>query len=177
MMLVFLIGFMACGKSTIGGKLKKIRKDAVLIDTDNVIEQRAGMSVGEIFDQFGEEYFRKLESDLLGELIEQGRDRDYIVSTGGGLPMWGDNMERMNGAGATIYISRTAENIASRLSMQGRQKRPKLRGLNDSELIEYMAHNINLRDEVYRKSQLIIDAVPLSDSDILSVITNFIDHR
>lgn len=168
---------MACGKSTIGRKLKRIREGATLIDTDSVIEERAGLSVGEIFSRYGEEHFRALESELLTELIEGDTSHDYIVSTGGGLPMWGDNMERMSGAGATIYISRTAENIASRLSANGRERRPKLRGLSDSELVEYMAHNISLRDAVYRKAQLTIEAVPLSDSEILRMITNFVDNR
>ncbi len=120
-MLIFLIGYMGCGKSTIGRKLSK-RLKWTLIDTDTKIEQREGVSIGEIFDREGELRFREMERECVEELVQDGRD--VIVSTGGGLPIWADNMELLNRVGETIYISRTAENIASRLSVAGREKRP-----------------------------------------------------
>lgn len=169
-MLIFLIGYMGCGKSTIGRKLSS-QLGWDLVDTDSLIERQEGMSVGEIFDRHGESYFRRLEQGVVDEMVTTGRD--LIVSTGGGLPMWEDNMARINSVGETIYISRTAENIASRLSAHGRAKRPKLRGLSDEELVEFMAKNIASRDGVYREAKLIIEAVPLSDTQILDVI---IDH-
>ncbi len=173
-MLLFLIGYMGCGKSTIGRKLSS-RLDWDLIDTDAMIERREGISIGEIFDTRGEEYFRGAEQSILTEIIERGRD--CIVSTGGGLPMWGDNMSVMNSAGESIYIHRTAENIASRLSPRGRAKRPKIRGLSDEELVAYMSENIALRDPIYRQSSLIIEAVPLSDDQILDTIVEHIKSK
>ncbi len=166
-MLIFLIGYMGCGKSTIGRKLSA-RLGWDLVDTDHLIEQRAGVSVGEIFDKYGEDRFRDMERGVVEDLIARGGD--CIVSTGGGLPMWGDNMELMNGAGRTIYLCRTAENIASRLSANGRARRPKLRGLTDDELVEFMSKGIAMRDATYRKAQMVVDAVPLSDSRILDII-------
>ncbi len=173
-MLLFLIGYMGCGKSTIGRKLSS-RLGWDLIDTDAMIERREGMSIGEIFDTHGEEHFRGLEQSVLAEIIERGRD--CVVSTGGGLPMWGDNMSVMNGAGESIYIHRTAENIASRLSPRGRAKRPKIRGLLDDELVAYMSENIALRDPIYRQSSLIIEAVPLSDGEILDLIVERVEAK
>lgn len=79
----------------------------------------------DIFHYAGEEYFRKAERGMLEQLIASGDD--LVVSTGGGLPVWADNMARMNGAGLTVYIRRSAEQIAARLSPHGRWKRPKLR--------------------------------------------------
>ncbi len=170
-MLIFLIGYMGCGKSTIGRKLSS-RLKCDLVDTDHMIEERAGMSISEIFAVHGEEYFRELEYETLMELIEN--DKSCIVSTGGGLPLWGDNMEVMNASGCTVYIRRTAENIASRLSPHGRAKRPKLRGLSDEELVAFMSKNIAERDNVYRKANHIIDAVPLPDSAILDTIVSYL---
>ncbi|MFI3258914.1 MAG: shikimate kinase [Rikenellaceae bacterium] len=172
-MLIFLIGYMGCGKSTIGRKLST-RLGWSLVDTDALIEQRAGMSVGEIFDRYGESRFREMEQELVAELVQDGRDR--VVSTGGGLPMWGENMEMINRAGETIYIARTAENIASRLSPHGREKRPKLRGLSDEELVEFMAENIAQRDPTYRRAKLVIEAVPMSDYQILETIKEHIKN-
>ncbi len=168
-MVVFLVGYMGCGKSTIGRKLSS-RLGWRLVDTDHLIEERAKESVAQIFDKYGEEYFRELEREVLLELAQS--EEPCIVSTGGGLPMWRDNMEVMNGAGVTVYLRRTAENIASRLSPFGRDKRPKLRGLSDEELVVYMNENIALRDPVYMRANLVIEAVPLVDGLILDKIVD-----
>lgn len=170
-MLIFLIGYMGCGKSTIGRKLNQ-RLGWKVVDTDKIIEQNEGCTIAQIFDLKGEEYFRQAERDVVAKLSLQSED--CIVSTGGGLPIWGDNMSMLNDAGVTIYINRTAENIASRLSANGRYKRPKLRGLNDEELVEFMATNIAQREQTYKKAELVIDAVPLSDDEILSIIIKHI---
>ncbi len=174
-MLIFLVGYMGCGKSTIGRKLST-RLGWRLIDTDSYVEQRAGMSIAKIFETHGEERFREMERAALEAVIES--KESCVVSTGGGLPAWGDNMELMSRAGVTIYLSRTAENIASRLSAAGRAKRPKLRGLSDEELVQYMSENIAQRDPIYRRSTLTIDAVPMGDGRILDRIIEFaIDKR
>ncbi|MFI3282007.1 MAG: shikimate kinase [Rikenellaceae bacterium] len=170
-MLIFLIGYMGCGKSTIGRKLTQ-RLGWKLVDTDRVIEQNEGCTVAEIFDSRGEEYFREMERGVVDTLSHQSDD--CIVSTGGGLPIWGDNMELLNRVGVTVYLNRTAENIASRLSANGRYKRPKLRGLNDEELVQFMSENIALREPTYKKATLVIDAVPLGDDAILDIIVKHI---
>ncbi len=165
---------MGCGKSTIGRKLSQLM-GWPLLDTDQQIEQEQGCSVSEIFEKKGESYFRILEQSLVERLSTQSSN--VIVSTGGGLPIWGSNMELLNEAGVTVYIKRTAENIASRLSPNGRYKRPKLRGLDDRELVVYMADNISQREPTYLRAKLVIDAVPLEDRAILERIVNYIDGQ
>ena len=84
--------------------------------------------------------FREIERTVLEEtILREGR---AVISTGGGLPTWSDNMECMNRAGLTVYLRRTPEQIARRLSPYGRQKRPRLRGLNDDELVAFMTRAI-----------------------------------
>ena len=114
---LFLVGYMGCGKSTIGRKLAQ-RIGADFVDTDNRIEDLEGAQVFDIFRYQGEGYFRKCERMVLEELVDE---EAVVVSTGGGLPTWEDNMARMNEVGETIFLRRTAENIASRLSPYGRQ--------------------------------------------------------
>ena len=169
-----MIGYMGCGKSTIGRKLSKLT-GWQLLDTDHEIEQQQGCTVAEIFEQRGEEHFRELERELVERLTLQ-RDH-YVISTGGGLPTWGENMELLNSAGVTVYIRRTAENIASRLSAHGRHKRPKLRGLDDKELVRFMSENISQREPIYQRAKLVIDAVPLTDDEILSAILRYADGQ
>ncbi len=166
-MLLFLIGYMGCGKSTIGRKLSK-RLRWRLVDTDAEIEQREGATISEIFATRGEDAFRLMERECVERLAAEGEN--VIVSTGGGLPIWGDNMAMLNSLGETIYIARTAENIASRLSPGGRERRPKLRGLSDEELVEFMSTNIAQRDPKYREAKLVIEAVPMNDTEILDAI-------
>ncbi len=166
-MLIFLVGYMACGKSTIGRKLKA-RLQLPLYDTDKEIVAREDMSVAELFDTHGEGHFRKLESAMIKELIDS--NVSAIISTGGGAPMWGDNMSMMNAAGVTIYLRRSAENICSRISAFGREKRPKLRGLSDEELLEFMQKGVAERDPRYSEANLISEAGRCDDEMIVESI-------
>ena len=83
-MLVFLVGYMGCGKSSIGRALAR-RLGFRFLDTDALLEQRCGRSVREIFASEGEERFRELERDVLSELVA-GAGPDAVVATGGGAP-------------------------------------------------------------------------------------------
>ena len=87
---IFLIGFMGAGKSTIAGELKdKLEMDRV--EMDQMIVEKQGMSISEIFDEYGEAYFRNLESNTL---IELQKRKQTIVSCGGGVVMREENDER-----------------------------------------------------------------------------------
>ena len=172
-MVLFLVGYMGCGKSSIGRRIAR-RLGVRCIDTDAEVEQREGASVVDIFRYEGEEYFRRAERTTLESIVaEAGGHSDVVVSTGGGLPVWSDNMEYMNRAGRTVYIRRTAEQIASRLSPYGRMKRPKLRGLNDAELVEFMRAGIESRRLFYEQSMLTVDGGEHSDEELTQIITDW----
>ena len=167
---LFLVGYMGCGKSTIGRKLAR-RLGVPFIDTDSRVEEREGATVFDIFHYEGEERFRAIEREVLEEVIR--REEASVVSTGGGLPAWGDNMERMNEVGRTVYLKRSAENIASRLSPYGRQKRPRLRGLNDEELVLFMRDDMAKRDPFYSRAVQVIACEGKSDEEIIREIIDF----
>lgn len=168
-----MVGYMGCGKTSMSKRLAK-RLGMRFVDTDTMVEQIEGATIADIFRYEGEEYFRKIERQMLERSVASGDD--VVVSTGGGLPAWGDNMEYMNRSGKTIYLRRSAEQIASRLSPYGRQKRPKLRGLNDEELIRFMRENMAEREPFYAKSHLVVDGEGLSDNEILNTITDWIGN-
>lgn len=168
---IFLIGYMGCGKSSLGRKLAKA-SGMEFMDMDSIIEQREGASISDIFHYQGEEYFRDIESSLIKELGTA--EGDMVISTGGGAPAWGDNMELMNSLGATVYLRRTAEQIASRLSPHGRQKRPKLRGLNDEELVAFMTANMAEREPFYSNALHCIDCAQLSDAELIDYILQIV---
>ena len=163
---LFLIGYMGCGKSTLGRRLAR-RLGAEFADTDALIERREGASVADVFRYEGEERFREVEREVLEQTLA---GTAAVVSTGGGLPVWRDNMARMNAAGFTVYLRREAEQIARRLSPYGRQKRPRLRGLDDAELVEFMSRDMAAREPFYAQAQLIVDCGELSDDEVKKII-------
>ena len=167
---LFLVGYMGCGKSTIGRKLARTLH-LEFVDTDHRIEEREGATVIDIFHYEGEERFRTIEREVLEEVV--ATERASVVSTGGGLPAWGDNMARMNEVGRTIYLKRSAENIASRLSPYGRQKRPRLRGLNDEELVIFMREDMAKRDPYYSQAVQVVACEGKSDEEIIREIIDF----
>ncbi len=158
---------MGCGKSTTGRRVAR-RLGVEFADTDAIIEQREGASVNDIFRYEGEEYFRRVEREVLDDIVRQ--EGDVVVSTGGGLPTCGDNMEMMNAEGVTVWLDRSAEQTAKRLSPYGRQKRPKLRGLSDDELVEFMSRNMAERRVFYSQAQHHIEVDSLGDYELSDTV-------
>ena len=171
---IFLIGYMGCGKSSLGRKLAKAG-GMEFMDMDSIIGQREGASISDIFHYQGEEYFRDAERALIEELGTA--EGDMVISTGGGAPAWQNNMELMNSLGATIYLRRTAQQIASRLSPHGRQKRPKLRGLNDEELVAFMTTNMAEREPFYSKAKYCVDCADRSDAELIDYILQIVKEN
>lgn len=162
---------MGCGKSTLGRKLAR-RFGALFVDTDALVEQREGASVADLFRYEGEQRFREVERETLDRVIAGGAFA--VVSTGGGLPTWSDNMECMNAAGFTVYLRRSPERIAARLSPYGRRKRPRLQGLSDEELVEFMRRDMADREPFYSRASLIIDCGDMSDEQLVERIVEHI---
>ncbi|MCX4282371.1 MAG: AAA family ATPase [Alistipes sp.] len=164
---LFLVGYMGCGKSTLARKIAR-RLGVEAVDTDRAVEDREGATVADIFRYEGEERFREVEREVLERLIADPATR--VVSTGGGLPLWRDNMARMNEVGTTVYLRRSAEQIARRLSPYGRQKRPRLRGLSDGELVGFMARDIAEREPCYAQARWVFACDALSDDEVAEKI-------
>lgn len=168
--LIFLVGYMGCGKSTLGRRLAR-RLGVPFIDTDARVEEREGATVSDLFRYEGEQRFREIERQVLDAAIA-GND-SAVISTGGGLPVWGDNMARMNAAGCTVYLRRSAENIAGRLSPYGRRKRPRLQGLNDEELVAFMTRDMASREPFYSRAKLILACDSLPDDELVERIVAY----
>lgn len=138
---LILIGFMGVGKSSVGKELSLMLKRE-LIDTDTYIEAKMRMSISEIFESFGEPYFRGLERELCQSLSER---RSKIVATGGGIIKNADNIENLKQGGIIIYLKSYPENIAYNLRYDN--SRPLLRVDNKlkkiSELMAEREHYYN----------------------------------
>ena len=108
---IYLIGFMGTGKSTVG-KLIAQRLGMDYMDTDSMVEAKAGMTVSQIFEDFDEEAFRKLETEILKEVTER---KNLIVSTGGGIVVTKGNMELMKKKGKLVTLMSSPELIYDRI--------------------------------------------------------------
>ena len=165
-MRVYLIGYMGCGKSTVGRKVSRFAH-IDFVDTDTMVEQREGATVADTITYQGEEYFRTVERVVLEDTATM---ENTIISTGGGLPVWGDNMERMKQLGLTVYLRRSPANIISRLSPYGRQKRPKIRGMNDEQLFEFMTTHMAEREPIYSQADVVLDCDKMADNEVIDTI-------
>ena len=163
---------MGCGKSTVGRKVARYA-NLRFIDTDSLVEQREGATVADVITFQGEEHFRAVERAVLDDTAAED---NIVVSTGGGLPVWGDNMEQISRLGLSIYLRRTPQNILSRLSPYGRQKRPKFRGLNDEQLLAFMTQHMAEREPIYSKADVVLDCDTMSDNEIIELISREIKN-
>lgn len=109
---IILIGFMGCGKSSLGRKLAKAFHYS-FYDTDSLIEERLHKKISCIFAEEGEEFFRKEETKQLRLLSEN--EESFVLATGGGLPMREENVALLHSMGTVVYLSATPEMILSRL--------------------------------------------------------------
>lgn len=131
---------MGAGKTTVGKALAK-ELDLPFYDLDWYIETRMHKKVKEIFDEQGEEGFRRIERNMLHEVAEF---ENVVLSCGGGTPCFFDNMEYMNGQGTVIYLKCSPEVLFRHLKM-GKGVRPLLLGKNDEELMAFIREQLERR--------------------------------
>lgn len=164
-----LIGFMGCGKSSIGRFMEG--KGYKLIDTDRYIEEKEGRSVSDIFDSNGEEYFRNLETETVKELA-MGNYDGYVIAVGGGLPMRGENRRYMHEIGTVVYLKATAGTLEKRLS--GDRSRPLLKGGNLREKINKL---MNDRADTYEQTaDILVDTDDMSYEQVYNIIKEKTDR-
>jgi shikimate kinase len=146
---VYIIGFMGSGKSTTGMKLANLL-GWPFIDLDRSIEEHTGLTIPEIFARHGETWFREVESEILRNLRSL---TNQVISTGGGTPCYGDNMEYMLETGLTIYLKLTPGQLKSRLSGKN-SKRPLIKDLGDENLLSFIEEKLAIREKWYNRADL-----------------------
>jgi shikimate kinase len=154
---VFFIGFMGCGKTTWSRKVAS-HMGYDFVDLDHLLEEQLGMTIAEYFSSFGEDAFRKLESDILKKTEFPA---NTIISTGGGLPCFFDHMEWMNANGKTVYIQLSPKTLVDRLE-KGKAKRPLLRDKHGDELLAFITEKLAEREGFYKQATHIANGISLS---------------
>ena len=146
---IFITGFMTSGKSTIGPILANVI-GWDFYDLDRLIERNEKRSITEIFENEGEEYFRRIETDALKELC---RKSNVIVSLGGGTIALEENLTMMKETGKIIYLKVSPETIYNRI--KNKIDRPLFRSLvlsetSEHEMVAKIMELMELRSKYYK---------------------------
>lgn len=141
--LIFLVGMMGCGKSSIGLELARLLK-LDFIDLDHEIVKATGKDINQIFEEEGEVFFRKKETEYLKKVCEKER---LVVPTGGGIVLDPLNVEEMRRNGFVIYLRASKETLIKRV--QGTAHRPLLRHENWEKTLSELLDD---RSSIYEKA-------------------------
>lgn len=169
--MIILIGYMGCGKSTIGQKLAEML-NFEFVDLDDYIQKKENLTIPQIFESKSEIYFRKREHFYLKELL--GRN-SVVLSLGGGTPCYGSNMEYILKAedAYSIYLKSSIPNLVQRLRHE-KSQRPLIAHLKtDEELTEFIGKHLFERSFYYNQSNQTL----LTDGKTIEAITEDIVAR
>lgn len=162
---IFIVGFMGTGK-TYWGKIWAERHHMEFADLDAEIEASEQLSVTQIFEKRGEDYFRHKEAMMLRSFISK---KNIIISCGGGTPCFFDNAKWMNQHGITVLLKASPAFILANILTQ-ENKRPLVKHLNEAEMTFFIEQKLKERSEFYQQAALKIDAASASENNIDSII-------
>lgn len=166
-MKVFLIGYMASGKSTAAKKLA-LKLGVQAVDLDAEIVKTSGLSIPEIFKSKGEKGFRKLEQSELRKWIAKD---DFVMACGGGTPCFFESMDEMNAAGVTIYLQMTPKAVVDRVR-SSKEERPLLKGLSEEKMLDKVAFQLKKREPFYSRARWTINGVDLDIDELVGMVNH-----
>lgn len=169
-MTIFIIGYMACGKTTFGRALAR-RLGCRFIDLDFYIEQRYRRRISEIFAESGEAAFRRMEAAMLREA---GEFEDTVIACGGGTPCFTGNMDWMLAHGVTVWLEATPERITERL-IANSSRRPLMAGKSPAEIRAAVDAGLAARSADYARARIRFSGDQLeSTRQIAATIARFL---
>lgn len=158
---IYLIGFMGCGKNSVGKEIASAL-ELEISDTDALVQEVAGMDIPEIFRRQGEAAFRQMENEVLRSIPDK-----RLVITGGGLPCSEANLAYMKQNGYIVYLEVPVPVLFERLrTIENKMQRPLICRLDDNELENYIQTSIEKRKVFYEQADYIFH-IPRQKTDIL----------
>lgn len=150
----YLVGYMYSGKSTFGRRLAA-EKCMDFLDLDRAFEERYHYTVPRFFAQFGDEAFRKLETQVLRDTAAMD---NVVIATGGGTPCHSGNMDFIIANGTAVYLQMSVDNLVQR-ALNSRNPRPLMQGLTAAELRTKIETQIKEREMAYLRAQIVVDGM------------------
>ena len=167
-MIVVLLGYMGCGKSTVGQILAE-NLGFNFIDLDAYIEQKQQATISEIFNSKGEIFFRKIESEAVKQLCEQSDS--LVLALGGGTPCYSDTMQFLvnHPNVKTVSLNLSIKNLSERL-IHEKAKRPLIANLSNENIPEFIAKHLFERSYYYNQAEIGIQTDTLSVAETVATI-------
>lgn len=165
-MKIFLIGFMGCGKTHWGRQLGQ-KLQIPFFDLDEKIVEEEGRSVAQVFEEEGEEYFRKLEKEMLYMLTES--HETFVMATGGGTPCFYNNIDYLKQKGTVVWLNCPVDCLYQRL-VKEKEQRPLLRQIPDADLKSYIVRKFSNRKIFYQQAGVIIQEESLTLDKLVGLI-------
>lgn len=153
---IFLIGFTAVGKTTIGRKLAA-KLDVPFVDTDVYLERKYHSSIGDMMECCGVDKFRKREKVILLELSQY---QNVVFATGGGMAAHDDNIQTMKLRGIVIYLQASPEALSKRL-FSVKDSRPLVADLDEAGVKGYVAATLPMRTPYYEQAHFTVQVEQL----------------
>lgn len=166
-MRIYLIGYMGCGKSTLGRKLAASLKLS-FIDLDTFLEEKYFRTIPQIFAEEGESGFRLKEQRVLHEVASFD---NIIVATGGGAPCFFDNIEVMNNSGFCIFLDIDTPTLVNRL-IHAKTERPIIKGKTPDELYHFIEEMMQKRRPFYEKARYIIKGSEITPQQVIGLLND-----
>lgn len=180
MNIIFLLGYMAVGKTTIAARLAS-DTGALHIDLDDWIARQCGVDVPYLINNRGEDAFRKIEREALLDVIVFCRNRDnwsgysgVVVSVGGGTPCYADNMDVICRAGMAVWLRLSASVIVERLLLNPRQ-RPLVAGIAAPDMLHTVERHLDRRTPFYARAHRHLDIDGLSVEAAATAIASLLE--
>ena len=164
---LFLVGFMATGKTTIGKRLSS-KINFPFFDSDKEIELALGCSINEYFKKNGESKFRAIEEKIIIEKIKNNKDNNFIMSLGGGAYLNDNIRELINCVGISIWLNSNIDIIYNRLK-NSKTERPLMVTFNTKEKLEKL---LKERKLYYQKADIKINIINTSKDKMSDIILN-----
>ncbi|MEJ8801255.1 shikimate kinase [Pontibacter sp. H249] len=166
-MLIFLLGMMGSGKTTLGRQLAQ-QLSYTFVDLDEYIEQREQKSIAAIFEELGEETFRKKERAALEALVQ--KFPSAVVATGGGAPCFFDNIKYMNRHGLTVFLAVPVSEISHRLLATNLSLRPLLANKSEAEINLFLAKTLANRNQFYEQAKYKLEGSAITVAQIIELL-------
>jgi shikimate kinase len=162
---IYLVGFMGTGKTVVGQEVAR-QLSQQFVDLDSQIEERQNRRISQIFAEDGEAYFRSLEKQALQQIAA---GKNLVVSCGGGIILYKDNIQIMKQTGRMICLTSRPEVILTRT--QGYRQRPLLNVDNPAEKIEEL---LKIRAPFYAQADCTVDTSDLTVSQVVDKVLGYV---
>ena len=162
---IFLIGMMGSGKTFWTKKIAKWIKSAGY-DLDDLIEMTEEKTISEIFEEDGEDYFRKLEAKILRWFTEK---KKYVLAAGGGTPCFHENMNWMKKEGMVIWLDESVEVLVQRLAAE-KAHRPLIAHLSNEEIAQFIQQKLVERHAYYQQANYRLTSDQITEAGLKKLI-------